>query len=220
VVDVRHYGDVAEVVSERGHTPRVAGDPILARGGVGICCLPWVLQALSRGPLRDSARVRLAGGSLFGGLSCRRVLLQPLSRGRLKSSSTACTTPFSRTSSRPTRSPSSRSPHLVVEHLDKLSTVEIVWWSALHPHPAFHVARVLPSAASHVHRVSCEVRGRASATPEQVASRRRFRTPVAFSRVGARRSFDLLQGERAGRDEVRENGVVQAVDELFRRPRD
>jgi hypothetical protein len=27
------------------------------------------------------------------------------------------------------------------------------------------------------------------------------------------KSFDLLQGERVGRDEVRENGVVQAVDD-------
>ena len=97
----------------------------------------------------------------------------------------------------------------MVEFLDKLSTVEIVWWSALHPHPAYHLARVLPSAASHAYRVSCEVRRRASATPEQVASCRRFRTPVALSRVGARRSFDLLQGERVGRDEVPENGVVK-----------
>ena len=101
----------------------------------------------------------------------------------------------------------------MVEHLDKLSTVEIVWWSALHPHPAFHVARVLPSAASHAYRVSCEVRGRASATPEQVALCRRFRTPVALSRVGDSKSVDLLQGERAGRNDVRENGVVQAVDD-------
>jgi hypothetical protein len=35
----------------------------------------------------------------------------------------------------------------VVEFLDKLSTVEIVWWSALHPHAAYYVARVLPGAA-------------------------------------------------------------------------
>jgi hypothetical protein len=43
----------------------------------------------------------------------------------------------------------------VVEHLDKLSMLAIVWWSALHPHRACRVSAGSSSAASDACRVSC-----------------------------------------------------------------
>ena len=129
-------------------------------------------------------------------------------------SSTAGTTPFSRTSLRPTRSPCSRSTDQEGAHLDEVSIVEIVCWSALHACRHSHQARLPASVPSHACRVSYEVRGTRERDSDAGGDIRRFRTPVASSRIGDSKLVDLLQGERVGRIEVREEGVVPAVDEL------